>query len=92
MTSLNLRTKEMYVLSVRKKTSANLFKDFRQHTRFKVYLNLVDTTGASGGGLYALSFKVVNLDTDESATFSQNELLKRLENFEVTSNWKKVSD
>lgn len=92
MTSLNLKTKEMYVLSVRKKTSAKLFKDFRQYTRFKVYLNLVDTTGASGGGLYALSFKVVNLDTDESATFSQNELLKRLENFEVTSNWKKVSD
>lgn len=81
MNSINLRSRQLTVVKIVKKTKARLFSEFREGTTFRISMELRPTTGASNG-LYALCVKVNNITTDESATFSQNEVLKYLSCFE----------
>lgn len=82
--AITMHSKQLVVSAINKPTKARLLKDFRVGTRFKLYTTLTPTTGGSNG-LYATYIKVVNLDTDESAKYSQNELLRVLPAFEYGS-------
>lgn len=83
MKNITLRSKRLVVTEIVKPTKARLFKDFREGTVFKLSTVLVRTTGASNG-LYALDITLTNYNTEESAKFTQNEVLRYLECFEYS--------
>ena len=74
---IDMASEVKVVTKIVKSTKARGFKNLKVGTRFKTYINLKVTTGASNGN-YALMIELRNLDTDERTGFSQIELTRFL--------------
>ena len=73
-----------YLAKKIKPTKAKFWKDVRDGDDLYFSLDLKGTRGASSGGLYALYIEVFNGRNLKTVFASQNELIQRLKNFELT--------
>lgn len=78
-----LRSGELRVTEILKPTKAKFFKDIQVGDTIEITHELEGLTGASGGGLYAPTYRLVNYVRNNKISISGNNLVNRLANFKL---------
>ena len=77
---VHLRSRRM-TMTVVKPTRAKGWCNVKTGHQIIISLDVKSVTGASGGGLYATVFKVLNVDTNEMWGATTTDLVNRLSHF-----------
>jgi hypothetical protein len=79
---ISLKSEELVVKSVLKRTRAGIFGDIDIGDKIQLSMTIEDTTGASHGGIYATYITAKNLQTGEESLHSQTRIHKFVQCFE----------
>lgn len=83
--SITLSSGELRVKKILKPTKAKFFQDLHEGDSIGIIHKLQSTAGGSGGGKYATYLKVMNYTRNTNIIVTENELVNRLANFEITT-------